>query len=184
VDEDTEESGGLLDLVGLELGVDLDDECGGDDGEQTGLYYESTRVTLSARKTHKYESGIQILVVFLDEFSVVLFCFTAVHVVEFHSATPLGCWRVIPPTAQGCKDVSGLHGAGLTHPLAAYPVPYFRSPSLSQALGCNWILEESSVEGTRTLPEPGTLDRGHRIIRIPKVPGPKIATLSEANATG
>jgi len=40
VDEDAEESGGLIVGVGLELGVDLDDECGGDGGEQTGLYHE------------------------------------------------------------------------------------------------------------------------------------------------
>ena len=40
VDEDAEESGGLIVGVGLELGVDLDDECGGDSGEQTSLYHE------------------------------------------------------------------------------------------------------------------------------------------------
>jgi len=40
VDEDTEESGGLFVGVWLELRVDLDDECGGDGGEQTSLYYE------------------------------------------------------------------------------------------------------------------------------------------------
>jgi hypothetical protein len=33
VDEDTEEGGGFVVRVRLELGVDLDDECGGDGGE-------------------------------------------------------------------------------------------------------------------------------------------------------
>jgi len=42
VDENAEECGGLIVGVGLELGVDLNDECGGDGGEQTGLYYRST----------------------------------------------------------------------------------------------------------------------------------------------
>jgi len=37
VDEDTEESCGYIVRVFLEVGVDLDDECGGDGGEQTGL---------------------------------------------------------------------------------------------------------------------------------------------------
>jgi len=45
VDEDAEESGGLIVGVGLELGVDLDDECGSDSGEQTGLYRELVYVT-------------------------------------------------------------------------------------------------------------------------------------------
>ena len=37
VNEDTEESGGLVVRVGLELRIDLDDECGGDGREQTSL---------------------------------------------------------------------------------------------------------------------------------------------------
>ena len=37
VEDDTEESSGLLVWVRLELGVDLDDEGGSDGGEQTGL---------------------------------------------------------------------------------------------------------------------------------------------------
>jgi len=37
VDQDTEESGCLSVRVWLELGVDLDDECGSDDGKQTAL---------------------------------------------------------------------------------------------------------------------------------------------------
>ena len=46
VDEDAEESGGLFIRVGLELGIDLDDEGGSHDGEQTGLSSELARVRL------------------------------------------------------------------------------------------------------------------------------------------
>ena len=42
VDEDAEESGGLSVRVRLELGVDLDDECGSDGREQTSLWSDST----------------------------------------------------------------------------------------------------------------------------------------------
>ena len=37
VDENTEESGGLITRVGLELRLDVDDESGSDGGEQTSL---------------------------------------------------------------------------------------------------------------------------------------------------
>jgi hypothetical protein len=37
VDKNTEESGGLVVRIRLELGIDLDDECGGDCGKQTSL---------------------------------------------------------------------------------------------------------------------------------------------------
>ena len=37
VDEDAEESSGFVIWVRLEVRVDLDDECGGDGGEQTSL---------------------------------------------------------------------------------------------------------------------------------------------------
>ena len=37
VNKDTEESSGLVVRVRLELGVDLDDKCGGDGGKQTSL---------------------------------------------------------------------------------------------------------------------------------------------------
>jgi hypothetical protein len=37
VDENAEKGGGLVVRVRLELGDDLDDECGGDGGEQTSL---------------------------------------------------------------------------------------------------------------------------------------------------
>ena len=37
VDENTEESGGLLACVGLELRLDIEDESRSDGGEETGL---------------------------------------------------------------------------------------------------------------------------------------------------
>jgi hypothetical protein len=37
VNEDTEEGGGLAVGIGLELGVELNDKCGGDCREQTSL---------------------------------------------------------------------------------------------------------------------------------------------------
>ena len=37
MDEDAKEGGGLFVGIRLELGLDLDDECGCDSGEQTGL---------------------------------------------------------------------------------------------------------------------------------------------------
>ena len=37
VDENTEECGSLLARVGLELGLDIEDESSGDGGEETGL---------------------------------------------------------------------------------------------------------------------------------------------------
>jgi len=43
VKHDSQESGGLIRWVWLELGVDLDDEGRGDGGEQTGLKPRSAR---------------------------------------------------------------------------------------------------------------------------------------------
>ena len=37
VDEDAEEGGSLVTRVGLELGLDVEDECRGNGGEQTSL---------------------------------------------------------------------------------------------------------------------------------------------------
>ena len=42
------------------------------------------------KQTHKDECGAQVFVVFLDELSVVFFCFTAVRVVEPGAVTFLG----------------------------------------------------------------------------------------------
>jgi len=87
--------------------VDLDDKCGGDGGEQTGLYYGSTHVNCQpARETHKYESGAQVFIIFLAEFFVVLFCFTAVHVIELSSKNLRGWRQLFLLAARGFKDGS------------------------------------------------------------------------------
>ena len=41
-------------------------------------------------KTHKDQGGAQVLVIFLDELSVVLLRFTVVHLVELYSVILLG----------------------------------------------------------------------------------------------
>jgi len=45
--ENTEESGRFAVRVGLELGLDVDDECGSQDGEKTGLNTVSARRRVS-----------------------------------------------------------------------------------------------------------------------------------------
>jgi len=50
VDQNTEESGSLFVWVGLELGVDFDDERGSHDGEQTGLPPELACVCVGEAK--------------------------------------------------------------------------------------------------------------------------------------
>ena len=52
--------------------MDDDDECGGHSGKQTGLSSSLTNTYVRATgKTHKYQRGIHIIVVFLHEFPIV-----------------------------------------------------------------------------------------------------------------
>jgi len=91
VDEDAEESGGLFTRVWLELGLDLDEECGGHGGEQTSLYTKSARPRRgNIEETYKYQGGVHVFVVLLDKLSVVFFCLVAVLLVEFRPEIPLG----------------------------------------------------------------------------------------------
>jgi len=83
VDEDAEESGGLFVRVRLQLGLDLDDECRGYGGEQTGLSLESARVRRICLETHKYQGGVQIFVMPLDEFLVIFFGLLVIALIEF-----------------------------------------------------------------------------------------------------
>ena len=53
------------------------------------------------KKTHKYQRGIEDLVVPLDELSVVLFRFMAVRLVELGPVTLLDRWKILFLTAQG-----------------------------------------------------------------------------------
>jgi len=45
---------------------------------------------LTGGKTHEYEGGVQVFVVFLDVVFVIFFRFAAVHVVELGAVTLLG----------------------------------------------------------------------------------------------
>ena len=46
VDKNTEETSGLFVWIGLELGVDLDNECRSHGGEETGLPFKLERADL------------------------------------------------------------------------------------------------------------------------------------------
>jgi len=53
VDENEEEGGGIVIRLRLEVGVGLDDERGGDDGEQTSLLPLLTRVHRESRRSER-----------------------------------------------------------------------------------------------------------------------------------
>ena len=79
VDEDAEEGGSLVTRVRLELRLDIEDECGGDGGEQTSLLSLSVCIYQGlTRTTHEDESGVEILIILLHEFLVVLLGLLAV----------------------------------------------------------------------------------------------------------
>ena len=83
VKENTKESSSLAVGIGLELGVDLDDEGGGDCREQTGLYHVVRMSSFKRRRgTHEDQSCAQVFVVFLEEFLVVLFCHLVIVPIE------------------------------------------------------------------------------------------------------
>ena len=101
MDEDAEESGGLLVWVSLQLGLDLSDECRGHGGEQTSLSLGLARLCRICFGTHEYQGGAQIFVVFLDEILVIFFSLFAVALVEFSTEILLDRLRVLPWTAEG-----------------------------------------------------------------------------------
>ena len=83
VDEDAEEGGSLIARVGLELGLDIENECGSDGGEQTSLSPSSVCIYRGFTRTaHEDKSRVQILVVFLHELLVVLLGLLAVVLEE------------------------------------------------------------------------------------------------------
>jgi hypothetical protein len=93
MDKNAEEGGGLVVRVRLELGVDLDDECGGDGGEQTSLHQVQHGYTEASHETHEDQGGVQILVVLLHEFPIVLLGLLAVVFVESSPVVLLsGLW--------------------------------------------------------------------------------------------
>jgi len=92
VDQDAEESGGLFVWVGLELGIDFDDEGRSHSREQTGLMFKLARVRQGARRTDKYQRSIQVFVVLAYELSVIILRFLAIYFIE--PCTVILCgWR-------------------------------------------------------------------------------------------
>ena len=93
VDEDAEESNSLVTRVGLELRLDIEDECGGDGGEQTSLLPLSARVHQEFRReTYEDEGRIQIPIVFIHELLIVISSFLAVTLIEFAPGILLSRW--------------------------------------------------------------------------------------------
>ena len=58
VDKDTEEGGGLVVRVRLKLGIDFDDERGGDGREQTSLQLGQHAYPTTIGETHEDQSGV------------------------------------------------------------------------------------------------------------------------------
>ena len=139
MDEDPEESGGLFVRVLLQLGLNLDDECRGHGGEQTGLSLGLTCVRRIWLETHEYQGGVQIFVVPLDEFLIVFFGLLMVLFVEFGPKILLG--RPFVPflavvegfnTNQKEWDAGRYPSAGFPSSTAAPPLP---CPSIVARLG-------------------------------------------------
>ena len=105
MDEDAEERGGLFVWVFLQLGLDLDDECRGHGGEQTSLSLELGCVRRVCLKTHKYQGGVQIFVVSLDEFLVVFVGLLVVVLVEFSAEILLGRLSILSRAVGGGTSV-------------------------------------------------------------------------------
>ena len=82
VDEDAEEGGSLVTRVGLELGLDVEDECGGDSGEQTSLRPRQHVYTGVSYRTHEDEGRVQIFIVLLHELLIVFLGLPAIVLKE------------------------------------------------------------------------------------------------------
>ena len=95
--KNAEEGCSLIVRVLLQVGLDIDDECGGDGGEQTGLSPSSIRVSQSFRRTHEYQSGIQVLVVLFHELLIILLSLLAVVLEETSSVVLLSGQRLLFP---------------------------------------------------------------------------------------
>ena len=83
IDQDPEEGGVLIVRIGLELRIDLDNECRGYGGEQTSLRHASAHVCLKTHATYEYQRCVQILAVFFQKFLVVQLALPMVTFVEF-----------------------------------------------------------------------------------------------------
>jgi len=99
MNEDAEESYSHVVRVLLEVGVDLDDECGGDGGEQTGLSLSLAANAGTPCETHENQSCIQILVMLLYELLVVPLSLLVVMREELSPVILLGGWYILFPVA-------------------------------------------------------------------------------------
>jgi len=104
VDEDTKESGGFFVWVPFHPVLDLDDECRGHGGEQTGLPVTlASCIRRVSLQTHEYQACGQVFVVFLDEVLIVFFGLFAVVLVEFGTEILLNRLRVLSLAAGGLQ---------------------------------------------------------------------------------
>ena len=104
VDEDSEEGGSLFACVGLQLGVDLDDERGGDSREQTSLMPQfSTRSSNTSHGTHEDQGGRQVLIIFLHEFLIIFLGLFVVFLIEFGPIILLCDYRTLFLAAKRCQ---------------------------------------------------------------------------------
>ena len=129
VDEDSEEGGSLVACVGLQLGVDLDDERGGDSREQTSLMLQfSRRSSNASHGTHEDQGGIQILIIFLQELLIVLLGLFAVFLVELSPIVLMRNYRTFFLTAQTSQQNLGRARNNITRMSAIErPVLHFHS---------------------------------------------------------
>lgn len=107
--EDPEEGGGLPARVGLELRLDIDNKGGSDGGEQTGLSYTSAYASLREYVTYEDQSCVQILIVFLQELSIVLLGHSSIIPVKSNTGILLGGHNILSPAVWCCVP-SGTHG--------------------------------------------------------------------------
>ena len=83
INQDTKEGGSLLARIRLKLGLDLGDERGSYNGEQTGLSCMSEFAPPSRRiQTHEYQGRIQVFTMSLHKCFIVSFCLHTVVVIK------------------------------------------------------------------------------------------------------
>jgi len=95
VDKDAKEGGSLVVRVGLEVGVDFDNECRGDGREQTGLSPVLACVNQTPQGTHEDQGRVQIFIVLLYEFFIILLSLSAVVLKELSPVVLLSVWGVL-----------------------------------------------------------------------------------------
>ena len=80
--KDAKKGSSLVVRVGLEVGVNFDNECGGYCGEQTSLLPVLAYVHQTSQETHEDQGRVQIFIVLLYELLVILLGLSAVVLKE------------------------------------------------------------------------------------------------------